>query len=313
MSSAAARVSATHMATSSPTWRTLSVASAGWSETLKPGKPETARIGLTPAMSAAVKTASRIASGTSIALMRAWASGLRTKATSRMPASRMSATYCPRPVRKRSSSLRSRRAPTPFVVIWLPSNSAAPGCRHLRSILRRLQQVGLELDAIAAVDDVGDVDGDPLTIDHHAMGLRRGRVERHLQEARRLGVRTRDHQRLMGGRDLDPLHGGQDGEGRVTPEVVGRLIVDVLGEVEADERIGAGTAQLNAAQEHVLLGEATLAGHEPRLAHRRADRDELRHDAAQLVDQRGPAGVECQPAPILDALGHEGALALLAP
>ena len=43
-----ARVGATHIATSSPTWRTLSVASTGCSETLKPGKPETARIGFTP-------------------------------------------------------------------------------------------------------------------------------------------------------------------------------------------------------------------------------------------------------------------------
>ena len=45
--------------------------------------------------------------------MRACASGLRTKATSRMPASRMSATNCPRPRISRSSSLRRRRAPTP--------------------------------------------------------------------------------------------------------------------------------------------------------------------------------------------------------
>ena len=36
MSSACARVGATHMATSSPTWRTLSAASGGCSDTLKP-------------------------------------------------------------------------------------------------------------------------------------------------------------------------------------------------------------------------------------------------------------------------------------
>ena len=52
MSSACARVGATHIATSSPTWRTLSEASGGCSDGLKPRTPETARIGLTPARSA---------------------------------------------------------------------------------------------------------------------------------------------------------------------------------------------------------------------------------------------------------------------
>ena len=47
------------------------------------------------------------------ALIRACASGLRTKATSCRPAIRISATYWPRPRMKRSSSLRGRRAPTP--------------------------------------------------------------------------------------------------------------------------------------------------------------------------------------------------------
>ena len=44
----------------------------------------------------------------------AWASGERTKATSFMPGRRMSPTYWPRPRRKRSSSLRSSEAPTPW-------------------------------------------------------------------------------------------------------------------------------------------------------------------------------------------------------
>ena len=59
MSSASARVGATHIATNSPTCRTLPVASTGCSDTLKPGSPETARIGSTPSRSAAVKTRSR--------------------------------------------------------------------------------------------------------------------------------------------------------------------------------------------------------------------------------------------------------------
>ncbi len=64
MSSASARVGATHMATSSPTCRTLPVASTGCSEILKPGNPDTARIGLTPARSDAVNTTSEKRSGT---------------------------------------------------------------------------------------------------------------------------------------------------------------------------------------------------------------------------------------------------------
>ena len=63
MSSASARVGATHMAMSSPTCRALPVASGGCSETLKPGNPDTARIALTPSRSAAVNTRSRTGFG----------------------------------------------------------------------------------------------------------------------------------------------------------------------------------------------------------------------------------------------------------
>lgn len=96
-SSASARLGATHMAIISPTWRTLPWASGGCSEGLKPGKVVTARIGSTPSRSFAVKTRSRMASGIETARMRPWAMGLRTKATSCMPASRTSATNWPRP------------------------------------------------------------------------------------------------------------------------------------------------------------------------------------------------------------------------
>src|SRR5882672_1602103 len=113
MSSASARVGATHIATSSPTCRTLPVASTGCSETLKPGSADTARIGLTPTRSAAVKTLARYRSGTCIPRIRACAKGLRTNATSWSPARRMSATNRPRPRIRRSSSLRGSRAPTP--------------------------------------------------------------------------------------------------------------------------------------------------------------------------------------------------------
>src|SRR5262249_49267696 len=49
-----------------------------------------------------------------ICLRRACATGLRTKATSRMPAKRKSPTYCPRPRRNRSSSLRRTESPIPY-------------------------------------------------------------------------------------------------------------------------------------------------------------------------------------------------------
>ena len=95
-SSASARVGAMQTAMGSPTWRTLSCASTGCCDGLKPGNALTATIGETPARSAAVNTKP---SGLRIARMRAWATGLRTKASSCMPASRMSATNTPRPRR----------------------------------------------------------------------------------------------------------------------------------------------------------------------------------------------------------------------
>src|SRR5262245_30909761 len=53
---------------------------------------------------------------TTIPLMRAWACGLRTKATSCVRGSCTSETNCPRPRKWRASSLRRSDAPTPEVV-----------------------------------------------------------------------------------------------------------------------------------------------------------------------------------------------------
>ena len=87
MSSASARVAPTHIATSSPTWRTLPLASTGCSEDLNPCRPETARIGLTPARSAAVKRcASRPVGARDPPSDPAVRHGQRTNATSSMPA-----------------------------------------------------------------------------------------------------------------------------------------------------------------------------------------------------------------------------------
>ena len=101
------------------------MASDGCSDTLNPRKPDTARIGFTPASSAAVNVMLRYSAGMEMPRRRACASGLRTKATSFIPGSRMSATNCPRPRMRRSSSFLMRRAPTPCEAMALP---IAPDC-----------------------------------------------------------------------------------------------------------------------------------------------------------------------------------------
>ena len=113
ISSASARVRPTHIAMSSPTCRTFWLASTGCSDALNPGRPDTATIGFTPTRSAAANALPRCSSGMWTARSFAWASGERTKATSFMPARRISPTNWPRPRRKRSSSLRLTEAPTP--------------------------------------------------------------------------------------------------------------------------------------------------------------------------------------------------------
>src|ERR1700730_10541342 len=71
------------------------------------------RIGLTRVRSAAVKTRPRASGGTEIDLIRAWACGLRTKATSIVPVILRSATNCALPCRCLTASLPRIDAPTP--------------------------------------------------------------------------------------------------------------------------------------------------------------------------------------------------------
>src|SRR5271169_4738242 len=104
------------------------------------------RIGLICGRSAAVKTWLRSSSGTEIDLMRAWACGLRTKATSIVPGNLMSGTNWPRPWRCRSSSLRNRDAPTPYwsLGIW----------RLLGDLVRGLGDGGDNIGIAGAAADV---------------------------------------------------------------------------------------------------------------------------------------------------------------
>ena len=174
ISSASARVSATQTAIGSPTKRTLSFANAGCSDTLKPGRPQAARIGLTPSATKSfqVKTLSRTSSGMSKPRMRAWATGLRTKASSRMPTSAISATKRPRPRRRRSSSLRRTLAPTPVPcmtspVVPIPSEgdryaNSAPAAWEVKAQSKRgvFEPIGwtggCTIFSILAMDFTGD-------------------------------------------------------------------------------------------------------------------------------------------------------------
>ena len=136
ISSASARVSATHIAINSPTCRILSVTSGGCSDALKPGRGETALIGLTPVRSSAVKTEDRIDSGIWTPSKRAWATGDRTNATSRVLSSEMSPIYCPFPRKKRSSSFLSKLAPTPSE--WPNFNSPGQIGQTMRKVFRMI-------------------------------------------------------------------------------------------------------------------------------------------------------------------------------
>src|SRR4029077_4509575 len=104
------------------------------------------RIGLTRGRSAAVKTRPRASSGIEIDLIRAWACGLRTNATSIVPGNLMSETNWPRPWRCRSSSLRSIEAPTPC---W----SLGTGCL-LVDFLSRFGDGGDDVGITGAATDV---------------------------------------------------------------------------------------------------------------------------------------------------------------
>src|SRR4029077_15887316 len=90
------------------------MATGGQAGVLAPAACTVMRIGLMRGRSAAVKTRPRASGGTEIDLIRAWACGLRTKATSILPGNLMSETNSPRPCRCRSSSRRNKDAPMPY-------------------------------------------------------------------------------------------------------------------------------------------------------------------------------------------------------
>ncbi len=139
MSSASARVGAdAHRDELADLAHLVAARATDWSEGLKPFRAETARIGFTPCEILAVNhTRSSSPAACAMPLMRACATGERTNATSSMPGRRMFATNSPRPRRKRASSLRGRRAPTPFWRSRRFARAAAGSRRRRRSARRR--------------------------------------------------------------------------------------------------------------------------------------------------------------------------------
>src|SRR5436190_11600652 len=342
MSSASARVGATHMATSSPTWRTLPVASTGCSEILNPGNPETARIGLTPSRSAAVKTLSLYCGGIDMPRIQACASGLRTNATSCRPARRMSATNSPRPRIKRSSSLRRWRAPTPCSAMRTLNLRVISGqilfCKIARSgrnqiappsrlprfapgkadglktvalllVAHRtsLQKVDLQLDALAAIDDVTDIDGDAAVIDHHAMRLHGRRADRNHEQIGDLRIRAADSQALVRLHQRDLVHGVDRHQRGGALEPLGVHIEHITGQMQVHHRIWLIISILHAAQLDIARCRLAVAFGQIRLRHVALDRQPARNIVLQRLDQAVPVGRELHPVPVMAPLGDESA------
>src|SRR6266851_527012 len=197
------------------------------------------RIGLMRGRSAAVKTRPRASGGTEIDLIRAWACGLRTKATSIVPGNLMSETNSPRPWRCRSSSRRSKEAP-----IQYPSLAIR---RLLGDLLRglgnRRDDVGI---AGAAADIAGEAVAD-LALracspaqDQVARGDQHRRcAEPALQRVTLMETPAQCRHDRIAGKAFDGLHGAVVAGDREHQARARRLAVD-------EDRAGAAHAVLAA-------------------------------------------------------------------
>lgn len=105
----------------------------------------------------------------------------------------------------------------------------------------------MQLDAVAWVDDVADVDGAVVLVEDDAAALRRRGAHSHVQEIGSLGVGSADDERLMGALYLRPIDGGKHVQRRMSPEFGRRTVEHVTSEMQVDEREGLGTAILDAA------------------------------------------------------------------
>lgn len=109
------------------------------------------------------------------------------------------------------------------------------------------QQIDMELDRVAAVGDIGDVDGDVFAIDQHASAFRRRRVERDLQQIVGGGVGTANDDGLMRVLDVDVFPARNHRQGGLLTEHVRRALVEGVGEVQVDDPVGLGVLVLDAA------------------------------------------------------------------
>ncbi len=130
-------------ATGSPTYRTVSTASSGSAHTppigagASLGSPAASggggvRSSMSPAVSTAITPGSASASLVSMPVMRAWATGLRTKVSRAAAFSsgvRRSSTYTPPAVSSRGSSVRITRVP--MMLIEPPQLGLGLACRQL--------------------------------------------------------------------------------------------------------------------------------------------------------------------------------------
>ena len=128
---------------------------------------------------------------------------------------------------------------------------------------------------------------------------------------RRFQIGGGDDHGLMGPADRDPLQVGQNGQGRMAAEVVGRQVEDPFGHMHADQAVRFLVAVLDALQMHIFIGRVAIAGVQP-WRRARVGVEKFRNVVLDGFQKRRQVELEPQPALFLDLLGHEGALALLA-
>ena len=177
---------------------------------------------------------------------------------------------------------------------------------------RVLRAVDVQLHAVAAIDDLGDIDRDPAGVDDHAVAFRSRGVKRDLEQVGDFGIGAADDHRLVRLGDLDVTERGENGQRRVLLEGVGIALVDVPGKMQADHRVWLVLTELQAAQEQVVGRRAAVFLAQPRLCRRVPHRDHARHVVPDCRDQGRPGRLELEPPLVANPLGHEGATALLA-
>ena len=87
----------------------------------------------------------------------------------------------------------------------------------------------MQLDRVAAVNDIGDVDRDSPFVDHHAATFRDRSSEGDAQMIGRDRIGAADHNGLVSILDIDAFQARKHGQCRVLAEFVRRAPVDLVG------------------------------------------------------------------------------------